>query len=235
MDNQVTTIVCPNCGASTSNRYNCDYCGSLLVRFVENNISLDDYEKDTYVFAGVESALKSNLLLQETSGDDKICVTTVFSEDGELEIQFIPSYDATFGMDTPYNPFDEASRPSLCVRLPFQTNCPDEEVAIYYRNKLAAFKQMDIFQLFTEVGSPYCTTYFIDFGKDYKTASKMITNILKKVYKYTEGTALEFNTALLNKKDTTMAISDSSTVSKKKVIIIAVIVLAIYLLIQLAL
>jgi len=35
------SIVCPNCGASATNLENCEYCGSFLVRFTDQNISFD--------------------------------------------------------------------------------------------------------------------------------------------------------------------------------------------------
>lgn len=230
MENQVSTIVCPNCGASTSNRHNCEYCGSLLVRFITKDIPLDDYQKNTFVYDGIESALKTNLLLQETSGNDKICITDVFSDNGELDIKFVPSADATFGLDTPYNPFENASKPSLAVRVPFQVNSPNLEFAFEERKALAAFKQMDIFPLFTEVGSQYNMTYYIDFGKDYESASRMFTNIMKKVYNCTEKTTLIFNSSTIDKKNYKVQVDDSGTSSKRKVIIMAIIVIILYIL-----
>lgn len=32
MENQIKTVVCPNCGANTTNLHNCEYCGSALVQ-----------------------------------------------------------------------------------------------------------------------------------------------------------------------------------------------------------
>ena len=46
MENQVQTIVCPNCGANASNHSNCEYCGSILVRFagVEHQDDLAEFK-----------------------------------------------------------------------------------------------------------------------------------------------------------------------------------------------
>lgn len=35
MEYEIKTIVCPNCGANTTNHQNCEYCGSMLVRCYE--------------------------------------------------------------------------------------------------------------------------------------------------------------------------------------------------------
>lgn len=63
MDNQAHAFVCPNCGANTTNRQNCEYCGSLLVRFADKNIAIDEnqYGHTAFRFAGLENALTQNL------------------------------------------------------------------------------------------------------------------------------------------------------------------------------
>ena len=75
MDNQLHTIVCPNCGASASNHQNCEYCGSLLVRFADKNISIDEnqFGHSAFKFSGLEEALTKNLEEQaRTSGRNHI-------------------------------------------------------------------------------------------------------------------------------------------------------------------
>lgn len=53
---------CPNCGAAAKNHKNCEYCGSLLIRFVEKGIELPQhYRNNNKVFSGLIDALKENL------------------------------------------------------------------------------------------------------------------------------------------------------------------------------
>ncbi len=64
-------LKCPNCGANATNHQNCEYCGSLLVRFVEKGI---DLSKTTYmtnegVFPGLAEELHRNLRLQKDNPD----------------------------------------------------------------------------------------------------------------------------------------------------------------------
>ncbi|MBO5581474.1 MAG: hypothetical protein J5948_03060 [Bacteroidales bacterium] len=70
MDNQVQTIVCPNCGANASNHQNCEYCGSLLVRFRSLGEDINDkvFGKNAYIVPELEDNLKRNLLQQELGG-----------------------------------------------------------------------------------------------------------------------------------------------------------------------
>lgn len=75
MENQVQTIVCPNCGANASNHTNCEYCGSLLVRFADKNIAFDEskYGKTAFRLPGLEEALTRNLEVQKkTNGKDRV-------------------------------------------------------------------------------------------------------------------------------------------------------------------
>ena len=47
MEYEIKTILCPNCGANTTNHQNCEYCGSMLVRCYEMmDIDEDSDEED---------------------------------------------------------------------------------------------------------------------------------------------------------------------------------------------
>lgn len=49
---ELKSYTCPNCGANTTDARNCEFCGSLLVRFVEKGIDLSQttYLDDTETF-----------------------------------------------------------------------------------------------------------------------------------------------------------------------------------------
>ena len=52
------TLRCPNCGANATNHDNCEYCGSLLVRLVDNGIDVDAYLSGHKALPGLSKALK---------------------------------------------------------------------------------------------------------------------------------------------------------------------------------
>jgi len=51
-------LSCPNCGAAITNRKNCEYCGSLLVRFIDKGINLigTEYTSNVKVYPGLIGA-----------------------------------------------------------------------------------------------------------------------------------------------------------------------------------
>lgn len=227
MESPVKTIVCPNCGANATNHHNCEYCGSLLVRFVSNHIAIDkdSYGDDAFVFPGLDAALRNNLILQETSDDDMTVWTDFIANGNELDIQIVPSINATLGLDAE-NPFKSAKKPSLAVKIPYLINSPNEEFAIRSRHDLSVFKSMDIYPLFTEIGFQYGLYYLIDFGEDIEMASKMISNILRKVYGCSNTSFIDYNTEITNKKDVVVNVGDNVTTSKTLVIILSAIFIA---------
>ncbi len=46
MENTITTVVCPNCGANATNLQNCEYCNSILVRCYAAKASGINFEID---------------------------------------------------------------------------------------------------------------------------------------------------------------------------------------------
>ena len=74
------TLRCPNCGANATNHDNCEYCGSLLVRFVEKGIDLSktSYTSNAEVFPGLIKELEQNLALQKQG--DEPTATDIFRE-----------------------------------------------------------------------------------------------------------------------------------------------------------
>ena len=61
---EANVIKCPNCGASSTNHTNCEYCGSLLVRFVDKGIDLSTTSYLTndkvYAYRCIETELGSS-------------------------------------------------------------------------------------------------------------------------------------------------------------------------------
>ena len=63
---EVKTLVCPNCGANTTNTENCEYCNSLLVRFVDKGIDISNtsYLFESCEFPTIVTSLRQNIELQ---------------------------------------------------------------------------------------------------------------------------------------------------------------------------
>lgn len=173
MDNQVTTIVCPNCGASTSNRHNCEYCGSLLVRFADQNKVIDEskYGKEAKAIPGLEDELKKNIALQKTCGLNNTIVTNIVSLDDDTMYQIVQSYVPILGLR------NEAKGLAFCI--PFQIKSLNSELAESEKQRHNLFKASDCFFLFEPHKVDDGIQYSLDFGEDYTTAAQIISNIIK--------------------------------------------------------
>lgn len=210
---ELKSYVCPNCGASTTDYVNCEYCGSLLVRFVEKGIDLSQttYTSDVATFPGLIEELKNNLRLQEEIPDGDI-ETNIWICEGEHLLGVIKrSNKAIWGDETPININD--SKDGLIINFSFATNTQPSDDSVYFmreRNRHAIFKQLRSFELFTEhiysevnyTGKELLVTeYAIDFGKDAEGAARLISEIGTKVYGLSVCEPLEYTTRDNNDTD----------------------------------
>ena len=80
MNDRIASIVCPNCGASSTNRNKCEFCGSVLVRFADKDVqNLEEkFGQSVRIIPGLDLALEENLSLQESCTDDSIIITRIF-------------------------------------------------------------------------------------------------------------------------------------------------------------
>ena len=200
MDNQVSAIVCPNCGANTTNRVHCDYCGSVLVRFVDHGINIDSskYGKNAKAIDGLEEALSGNLLMQETCGENEYVITNMTADLEELRIQFIQSDAATIGI-TGVNPLKNATKGNIALRVPFAIRSDDYEAMMQAKAELDMFRKMDCFSLFTPQQNEMGISYYIDFGTDTQTAAQVFTQVMKEFEH--EGRLFDFQTIIKSKED----------------------------------
>ncbi len=204
-ENEIKTYTCPNCGAQITNTRNCEYCGSLLVRFAVHGIDVTktEYMNDDYVFPGLKEELEKNLKLQKEH-PGKPVATDIFKEfsDGTMVCMCILNSDNTVWSDN--TPVDlESSESGLRIALDF---CKSNESSIACKefndrqdSELSKFKKLDSFPLFT---SHYCQNfiddfgkesygyqYAIDFGEDAEGAARLVSEILTRV----EGVSVEEN------------------------------------------
>lgn len=75
MNERVSSIVCPNCGANAQNHENCEFCGSLLVRFVNKGIDYDieDYNDKDIVETELGTILQGHLITARQDGIGGVC------------------------------------------------------------------------------------------------------------------------------------------------------------------
>ena len=196
------TFVCPNCGANTSNTENCEYCGSLLVRFVERGIDLShtSYLNNDAVFSCLIPELKRNLKLQEEHPDTPV-VTDIFKLLGNGDASSMSIFSAHSQVawhDDTIASFDTKNRGfRILVNFSTYANTSDKEINDQlkeYNDKIDAqlsrFMQLDSFPLFTAHSGAYVDDggshrygreYAIDFGQDVEGAARLISEILIKV------------------------------------------------------
>lgn len=80
MNERLTSIVCPNCGANSTNHKKCDFCGSILVQYADKNVKcLDEkFGKSVRFIPGLDSALEENFSLQGSCPEDSLIVTRIY-------------------------------------------------------------------------------------------------------------------------------------------------------------
>ena len=239
MESQISAIVCPNCGANTTNHQNCDYCGSLLVRFVGADVNLDQtsYLSNDSCLPGLIDALKENIRLQKEH-PDKAVVTDIanpFDEDSDARVNYICSVLKSLGYGNEKGElvFKDAKPLSLAVGFNFP-QYTDKNFAPEFnktnREQLDTFTKLSSSQLFKKeirfgddgFGYPQKKyIYSIDFGGDVEGAARLISEIAVKVYGcepcraldyYTNwGAAIDENRALLAGKEPSRSSTESSS------------------------
>ena len=181
------TLVCPNCGASITNYRNCEYCGSLLVRFVDNGIDLQKtvYFDNSKVFNSLFNALKLSLKMRKQGS--RIVAVDVYK--------------------TPHIPICSVLQSKLC-KFKDDTIIPrdsDKGMFVIFsfdflmEENLKKFRELDCYPLFDERccnvfnggGNRKVTEYFIDFGCDAEGAARLLSEIIEKVYGVTSDSGFE--------------------------------------------
>ena len=207
---EANVIKCPNCGASSTNHTNCEYCGSLLVRFVDKGIDLSttSYLTNNKVYAGLIDALKQNLDRQELSESAvetgifyKSSPTVKLSRKRHGVATVFRSGSTTWSDGDPINLGDKNR--GLVIKFSFDkhadgTDVSDERI----ERQLQDFKSLGSFPLFTPHSGIYMRPgsssrfrsqeYAIDFGQDVEGAARLISEVLSKVYGIPEDAQLVY-------------------------------------------
>jgi hypothetical protein len=203
------TYRCPNCGATITNTQNCEYCGSLLVRFLEKGIDLKQttYVNDNFTFPGLIAELKQNLDLQKEHPYEAVCTDIAGPQVPNVTFNFLCNILATrcFIDGNNNHRFPNADNERLAVGIAFATYLDSDHESFneFERKRHAKFQQLDCFELFKHK-SEICTdgggykrnqqTYYIDFGSDAVGTARLISNILLQIDDLDINTPLSYYT-----------------------------------------
>lgn len=206
MEGQISAIVCPNCGANTTNHQNCDYCGSLLVRFVGTDVNLDQtsYLSNDFCLPGLIDALKENIRLQKEHPDEMVTtdITDPFDDDETIcSVLKSSEYENSNGEIV----FKDAKPLSIAVAFSFAQCLEDgyEDFNEKEREYHDAFTKLPCSQLFQREIEFYKDddgdrrkdySYSIDFGGDVEGAARLISEIAVKVFGCEPYRALDYYT-----------------------------------------
>ena len=189
-------LKCPNCGANATNHQNCEYCGSLLVRFVDKGINLSNtsYTSDSEVFPGLIQHLQQNIKMQDFS--DECVATDIYRQLGKKEwysngwVMSVLRTGKCTWQDGQSIALGEGNQ-GLCVAFEFDTyrNCNssyENSYNLHMSDKLNRFEELDSFPLFTPHtscdGNLTRREYAIDFGKDVEGAARLISEVMQRVF-----------------------------------------------------
>lgn len=196
-----TPIVCPNCGALTTNQLNCEYCGSLTVRFTADKaaIAKSYCSSESFIYPTLEKALEINSLLQLSHAN---VVTDIYFYDKDNKWGSIAVIKANVIGDNNKRYFPDEVDGHLAIACSFdfrlKTSWCDEKKE---RERICKFESLPSLSLFTrqsymmdegyydeETDQFVDTTeyrrqcFYIDFGCDYRGTAVIISEILTEVY-----------------------------------------------------
>jgi hypothetical protein len=185
------TIQCPSCGAAATNLQNCEFCGSLFVRYVDNNLSLeiinDKSKVDNEIISGLEDFLQDTVLRQKefvskyrdfNSGE--FIATTIGKTTDDYAILI-----GNIGTHTDFSSVRWIQN-GLGVFLQFSAEDEfDGKSCLFFLEK---FKKIDEFKLFKNVSqNEFCQCFLLDCVYDIKGAAYISTKIAKEVFGITES------------------------------------------------
>ncbi len=200
---------CPNCGANATNHQNCEYCGSLLVRFVEKGIDLSKttYQSDAEVFPGLEQELMNNLSLQRKNPN--CIVETNICAKGDSGILLFASNKPNL------NDEEVSPEPQLFTHIYFVEQLANDDGTPLTAKQIKgnedtmkdmdAFKKLACFPLFNQTDEPFFNQdmtinvhvehcFSINYGQDATGAARLISELLQKIHGVPLSRGLDLST-----------------------------------------
>lgn len=219
-------LVCPSCGAPTSNHLNCEYCGSMLVRFVDNNIDIlsTHYVKADNLLPGLAEEIQTNFLYQKQNENKNIitslCFVNNFLSDYfdafpvrdtgffKQYLTHVPSIERSSKIkdENGMIVFPEASEHALALRISIYESWREKKLRERFKKlkQYPLFIQRHIEKCPDPAGSVFDVDrydYFIDFGCDVKGAAVLYSEILREVYLINEYSDISFKTQIIEEPE----------------------------------
>ena len=186
-------IECPNCGAPATNHQNCEFCGSLLVRFADKGIDLarTSYLNNDAVIPGLINQLEKNLRIQEsgeTAGTD-MYINDTTRPSGKSQFCFVTEAGGLAFADD-QQAFPNAGGASLATLFIFNIydNPSISPINTERHNRFKALPSFPLFTCHTTYGSDdngenlTAYEYAINFGRDVEGTARLISEISNKVF-----------------------------------------------------
>lgn len=169
MENQLQTIVCPNCGANATNHHNCEYCGSFLVQRAAQGMDVSNYVLDAARFRSsvLEAVLQKYTDFFMKYPDSGLCWELDWNGKTVLALSPASYYSSELG-------------PGYAIDI--KSDALQDANAYGRFLNSSAFKVFDSYSgLENEQGKPV-DLYLAIFGFDYKGAMRLILQLLEEVY-----------------------------------------------------
>lgn len=181
------TVSCPSCGASATNHQNCEFCGSLFVRYDAEGLNPNEIFKNNsftgFTFPGLTDHLQKNLASQTPN---TFMVTDVL-KGNEVLLQIVQSSAISDLL-----PEGGSSLPGVSVHMPFGADTR------YLEPKFKSMEEHKLFTISSANSSDGFQDYAIDYGNDSIGAAFLSSKILLTVYSCVQSDALTFNTSDYN-------------------------------------
>lgn len=191
---EMKALVCPHCGANTTNTQNCEYCGSLLVRFVDKGIDISNtsYISGKCEYPGLLTELKNNLKLQKEQ-THFVCTDIYWPayDGGRASLCIGRSGLFNWADGSPIRLGDKSGGLIVVFGFDSYTDSAFSDFNRKMDNELQKFKALKSFPLFTshtcsftdqDGESRFGREYAIDFGKDAEGAASLISEVMSQVY-----------------------------------------------------
>ena len=180
------TVSCPSCGASATNHQNCEFCGSLFVRYEIAGLNPNEiFTNNSFMgfsFPGLSDNLRVNLASQSSNS----FIITDVMKDNEVLLQIVQSSAIADLL-----PGGSYSFPGIAVHVPFGPAT---------KSLVPKFKSMAEHKLFSVSISDDFIDCAIDYGNDSEGAAYLSSRILQTVYNCLPSDNLTYKTSNYNEE-----------------------------------